>query len=92
VRQQEPRGTIPPRVIVGGVVVVLFLVFIAENSKKTKIRFLIPEVVAPLWMGLTAAGLLGVLAGGLVVHLLADHRESRESGRRRDREDPPTSA
>jgi uncharacterized integral membrane protein len=88
VRQQEARGTVPPRFIVGGVVVLLFLVFIAENSKKTKIRFLIPEVIAPLWMGLTAAGFLGMLAGGLIVHLISDHRENRAFTRGRNRDAP----
>lgn len=87
-REQGRGRTISPRITAGGVVVLLFLIFIAENSKKTKIRFIIPEVTAPLWMGLTAAGLLGVLAGGLAVHLLADHRDAKAYNRLRDRQDP----
>jgi uncharacterized integral membrane protein len=69
--------------------VLLFLVFVVENSKKTNIRFIVPEVIAPLWVGLLAAAFLGALAGGLAVHLLGDRQQGQRRGRRHDRDAPP---
>lgn len=52
----------PGRVIVG-VLAVLALVFIFENTRHTEIRLLIPEVTMPLWMALLGTGLIGALCG-----------------------------
>jgi len=43
--------------------VILAVIFILENRGSTTIRFLIPEVSAPLWPALLAASLLGVVLG-----------------------------
>jgi len=45
---------------------VLALIFIIENSHKTKIRFIIPQVNAPLWLALLITALLGGVAGALL--------------------------
>ena len=50
---------IPPRLVVGLVLALLILVFIAENNRRTKMRFLLPEVTAPLWTALFAAASAG---------------------------------
>ena len=34
---------------------VLVFVFVVENTRATKIRFFIPEVTSPLWLGLMVA-------------------------------------
>lgn len=78
-----------PRLVLGIVLGVLVLVFIAENTAETKIRFFIPQVTAPLWMGLIVAALLGALAGALI----ARHMAAPELRRLRERDDdrPPSS-
>jgi uncharacterized integral membrane protein len=41
----------------------LTLVFIFENTRRTEIRLLIPEVTMPLWLALLVPGVIGVLCG-----------------------------
>jgi len=55
-----------PKAIAAMVLVAVVVIFIFENTKKTKIRFLIPEVTAPLWTALLGAAALGVIAGWLL--------------------------
>ncbi|MFE9257011.1 hypothetical protein [Streptomyces sp. NPDC006879] len=47
------------------VVAALVLIFIFENTGRTRIRLLIPEVTMPLWLALLAVALLGGLCGYL---------------------------
>jgi len=54
------------------VLVVLLVVFTFENRAKTRIRFIIPEVTAPLWVALLGAALIGAVAGAL----LSRHRRT----------------
>ncbi len=71
-----PRGSGPkvgPREIAAVVFLVLFLVFLAENSRKVKIRFLIPEVQAPLYFALLIAALVGAVVA-LLVQSRRNHR------------------
>ncbi|MDQ6797899.1 MAG: hypothetical protein M3011_07760 [Actinomycetota bacterium] len=70
--EQSP-SRVSPRLVVGAVLVVLLIVFVFENTTKTKIRFIVPEVTAPLWVALLGAALVGALAGAL----LARHRADR---------------
>jgi uncharacterized integral membrane protein len=60
----KSRGVLltPARISVA-VLAVLALVFIFENTRKTRIRLLIPEVTMPLWMALLATGVIGALCG-----------------------------
>jgi uncharacterized integral membrane protein len=46
----------------------LALVFIGENTHRTKVRFIIPQLSAPLWLALLLAAGVGAVAGGLFVH------------------------
>ncbi len=62
-----------PREVTAVVFLVLFLVFLAENSRKVKIRFLIPEVQAPLYIALLIAALVGA-AVALLVQSRRNHR------------------
>jgi uncharacterized integral membrane protein len=80
-----------PRLILGIVLGVLAFVFVVENTKSTKIRFFIPQVTAPLWMGLLVAALLGVLAGALIARHLAAPELRRLRERRDNNEHPPSS-
>ena len=76
---------ISPRLVVGLVLGLLILVFIAENSRRTKMRFLLPEVTAPLWTALFIAALLGGIAGALI----ARHFSAGET-KRRNKKAPPS--
>jgi uncharacterized integral membrane protein len=55
-----------PRQTIGLVLLVLAVIFILENRRSTTIRFLIPEVTAPLWVALLGSVLVGVVAGALI--------------------------
>jgi uncharacterized integral membrane protein len=81
----ETRTRIPPRLVGGLVLAMLILVFIAENNRRTKMRFLLPEVTAPLWTALFVAALLGGMAGALI----ARHFSTAET-QRRHRKPPPS--
>ncbi|GAB2918092.1 hypothetical protein GCM10027075_17630 [Streptomyces heilongjiangensis] len=52
----------PGRVTVG-LLAVLALVFIFENTRTTRIRLLIPEVTMPLWLALLGTALIGAVCG-----------------------------
>ncbi|MDX3842345.1 LapA family protein [Streptomyces europaeiscabiei] len=52
----------PGRVVVG-VLAVLALVFIFQNTQNTEIRLLVTEVTMPLWMALLGTALVGALCG-----------------------------
>ncbi len=74
-----------PRLVIGAVAAVLVFVFIVENTRQTKMRFLIPQVTAPLWTALFIAALLGALAGALI----ARHFAAPELRRLRERPPAP---
>ncbi len=60
------RFPFSPRQIAGLLLLLLAAVFIVENRRSTTVRFLIPEVTAPLWLALFVAMMLGVVAGALL--------------------------
>lgn len=54
------------RWIVGGVLLVLAVIFVLENREPATIRLLIPLVVMPQWAALTITLVIGFVAGLLV--------------------------
>ena len=48
------------------VLVVLGVIFVVENTRRTKIRFIIPEVTVQVWVALVAALAVGVVIGWLL--------------------------
>jgi uncharacterized integral membrane protein len=68
--QPEPQSIlqrIGARGIAGIVITILVIIFIAENTRRVKIRFIVgSEVNTPVWLALVITALLGVLAGYLV--------------------------
>jgi ribose/xylose/arabinose/galactoside ABC-type transport system permease subunit len=46
--------------------VVLGVIFVVENTRRTKIRFIIPEVRVQVWVALVAALAVGVVLGWLL--------------------------
>jgi uncharacterized integral membrane protein len=51
--------------VAGVVLAVLLVVFIFENTARTRIRFIVPEAEAPLWVALFIAVLFGAVIGAL---------------------------
>jgi uncharacterized integral membrane protein len=47
------------------VLVALGVIFVVENTRRTKIRFIIPEVRVQVWVALVAALAVGVIIGWL---------------------------
>jgi uncharacterized integral membrane protein len=69
--ERGPR--LSPGQIAGMVFLVLALIFIFENTKSVKVRFIIPEVKLPLYFALLVAAILG----GLATLLIQWRRRSR---------------
>jgi uncharacterized integral membrane protein len=63
---RRPGVPFSARQLAGVGLLVVAVIFILQNRRSTTIRFLIPEVTAPLWVALLVSVLLGVLAGGLL--------------------------
>ena len=69
---EHDQSRVSPRHVTGAILVVLLVVFVFENRKETKIRFILPEVTAPLWVALLGAALVGALAGALLARRRGD--------------------
>ncbi|AKG46213.1 hypothetical protein H7827_03565 [Streptomyces sp. JH002] len=73
-RPRKASGSTPlgdfftPGRIVALVVAVLVLIFVFQNTGRTKIRVLIPEVIMPLWLALLATALIGLFLGMYLTH------------------------
>ncbi|MBA0052189.1 DUF1049 domain-containing protein [Streptomyces sp. AJS327] len=65
VAERGDGGLLTPRRITVAVVTVLALIFVFENTGRTRIRLLIPEVTLPLWVALLGMGFIGWLCGAL---------------------------
>jgi uncharacterized integral membrane protein len=74
---QQPGARLTPRQVAGVVLLVLALVFIFENTRSVKVRFIIPEVKLPLYFALLVAAVLG----GLATLLIQWRRRSRKAER-----------
>jgi uncharacterized integral membrane protein len=55
------RSRIKPKHVAAFVVIVLFVIFMVENQRKVRIRFIGPEVHAPLILALLVSAVLGAL-------------------------------
>ncbi len=63
-RDKESDGR--TRWIVAGVIVVLLLIFVAQNSEKAHINFLFFDHDAAVWFVIVVSAVLGFVAGWLV--------------------------
>ena len=57
---------VTPRRVVGALVVVLLIVFIAVNSDQTEVSFIVFSTTLPLWIVLAGTAALGVAVGMLL--------------------------
>ncbi len=60
----EPSG-ITPRLVIGGVVGVILIIFIIINRSQTEVSFIFFTAQTPLWVALVVAAILGFLGGVL---------------------------
>lgn len=60
------RRGISAKEVLGILVAVIAVIFIAENGSRTRIRFVGPQVTTYLWLALLVAAVLGFVAGLLV--------------------------
>jgi uncharacterized integral membrane protein len=60
---RQPKRRVNARVIVGLVLLVLLIVFSAENTRSVRMRVIGPEIHAPLFLALLIAAVVGVLIG-----------------------------
>ena len=60
-----PGRRVSASLVAGVALAVLLVVFIFENTARTRIRFIVPEAEAPLWVALFIAVLLGAVIGAL---------------------------
>ena len=63
---EKSHSRVSPHLVAGAVLVGLLVVFVFENRAQTKIRFILPEVTAPLWVALLGAALVGAVTGALL--------------------------
>jgi uncharacterized integral membrane protein len=73
-RQLEAEGDthgfrVNQRVLIGGLIAVVLVVFILSNRASTSISFLMIDWTMPLWLVLAGTALLGAAAGALLTHL-----------------------
>ncbi len=67
--------TVPPRVMGGGIIAILAIIFIAQNRNDVKINFLWLDINAPLWLWLT----IMFVAGGVVGWIASRNRIRRKA-------------
>jgi uncharacterized integral membrane protein len=74
-REPEERGDGPaasrtgvsPALVVFGIVAVVAVIFIAQNSERRNVEFLFVDVTTPVWVALLIAVGLGILLDRLIV-------------------------
>ena len=75
-RDEVQRSGVSPRLLAALVLLALLIVFVVQNTGRTKIRFLIPEVTTRLWIALMVAVVVGIMIGWL----LSRARHDRDRG------------
>ena len=61
-----PHRSISTGQILGGLLFIVVLVFVLENTRTVKVRLIVPEVQAPLALALLIAAVLGALIAWLL--------------------------
>jgi uncharacterized integral membrane protein len=64
--KESRRPAVTRRLVAAAVLVAILIVFIVENTRRTRIRFIVPIVTVPVWIALFAATVIGVVAGALI--------------------------
>jgi uncharacterized integral membrane protein len=77
-RNGEPRRRVSPKLVIGLVVGVLFVILILQNTSDTKVDLLFWDVSAGLWILLIGAFLLGMFFGWLLPKLRRGDRADED--------------
>ncbi|WP_327726993.1 LapA family protein [Streptomyces sp. NBC_00487] len=62
-RRKRWGDLLTPGRVVAGLLAVLALVFVFQNTQDTEIQLLVSEVTMPLWLALLGTGLVGAVCG-----------------------------
>ena len=65
-RETPKQGGVSPALIIGGVIAVVLLVFIIQNSNDAEVTWLVTDTTTPLWLVILASAVLGYVVGRLV--------------------------
>src|SRR4051795_11736298 len=80
-RHPERERNISIGQILAGVLLVLVVIFVAENTREVKVRLIVPEVTPRLFVPILIAAVLGALIAWLMRYRRA--RRARSKGRLR---------
>ncbi len=69
--------------ILGGILLVLVVIFIFENTKDVKVRLIIPEYTMPVALPIVIAAVLGALIAWLLRYRRQRNHPNRNSKRSR---------
>jgi uncharacterized integral membrane protein len=72
-RREGPSG----KLIAVGVVAVILLLFVVQNTDRTHVDFLFLDGEFPLWAMIVAGAMLGFVAGWALARLRARRRDDR---------------
>jgi uncharacterized integral membrane protein len=64
--QRKGPPVITPKRVGGLVIVALAVVFVVQNTRRTRVRFIVPIVTTWVWLALVVALILGFALGALV--------------------------
>jgi uncharacterized integral membrane protein len=64
--QRKGPPAVTPKRVAGLVIVALAVVFVVQNTRRTRVRFIVPIVTTWVWLALVVALVLGFALGALV--------------------------
>jgi len=65
--QEMPKqGGVSPALVIGGIVAVVLLVFVIQNSNDAEVTWLVTDTTTPLWLVILASAVLGYVVGRLI--------------------------
>jgi uncharacterized integral membrane protein len=81
---KEPKRSVSMGQILGGILLVLVVIFIFENTKKAEVRLIVPQYSMPVALPIVIAAVLGALIAWLLRYRRQRNHPSRSSkkGRR----------
>ena len=76
-REMPKQGGVSPALIVGGIIAVLLLVFIIQNSNDAEVTWLVTDTKTPLWVVIFVSAVLGYVVGQLIEIGWRRHRSKK---------------
>ena len=65
-REMPKQGGVSPALVIGGIVAVVLLVFIIQNSNDAEVTWLVTDTSTPLWLVILMSAILGYAVGRLI--------------------------